>query len=517
MNQLGPPLSRTSSPSSTAAAPSRPSSAPCAGSSSAATPSPCWPRTRWRVDVHATGATFRPWVDAPNRPSRRPEDDPYRDWECKNPLQLFARILDRQFVGPAPAYAADVTTAIAEDRPDLVVVLAVRPRGDGRRRGGGHPVRRAPARTPTCCPRPACRRSALGLRPATGPPGPDPRPADRRAHRPASGARACRRSTACAADLRPGTARVVLRPDPSRPPRAGADLAGLRLPGRAAGQRPLRRRRARRPDLGGGRAVGAAARRRTARARLAVVDLPGPRRLPPAHRRRASRPCRCAAWSPPARRSTRALIDRRRQRHRRAGRAALAGARPRAAVVVTHGGHGTVVRALAAGVPMVILPHGRDQADNAARVTRAGRRASAVRRSAKPRRIARAVERVLADPSYRPSAEQLGERSAGTPPAARWSPSWRRLRPRRPSRHRAACRPERHTSSRATTSAGREPVDGHWPDGPVEVTGEPDVGDRASAICRCAPGFARSARLITGWGRHVGSGISDGAATRLDE
>ena len=40
-----------------------------------------------------------------------------------------------------------------------------------------------------------------------------------------------------------------------------------------------------------------------------------------------------------------------------------------AAVVVTHGGHGTVVKALAAGVPLVVLPHGRDQLDNAVRVT----------------------------------------------------------------------------------------------------------------------------------------------------
>ena len=43
-----------------------------------------------------------------------------------------------------------------------------------------------------------------------------------------------------------------------------------------------------------------------------------------------------------------------------------------AAAVVTHGGHGTVVRALAADVPLVVLHHGRDQADNAARVTARG-------------------------------------------------------------------------------------------------------------------------------------------------
>ena len=78
-----------------------------------------------------------------------------------------------------------------------------------------------------------------------------------------------------------------------------------------------------------------------------------------------------------------------------------------AAAVVTHGGHGTVVKTLAAGVPMVVLPHGRDQADNAARVTARGA-GIALRKSAKPRAIARAVTRLLDDPSYRQAAERLG-------------------------------------------------------------------------------------------------------------
>jgi UDP:flavonoid glycosyltransferase YjiC (YdhE family) len=43
-----------------------------------------------------------------------------------------------------------------------------------------------------------------------------------------------------------------------------------------------------------------------------------------------------------------------------------------AAAVVTHGGHGTVAKALAAGVPLLVLPIGRDQGDNAARVTAEG-------------------------------------------------------------------------------------------------------------------------------------------------
>lgn len=45
---------------------------------------------------------------------------------------------------------------------------------------------------------------------------------------------------------------------------------------------------------------------------------------------------------------------------------------PHASAVVTHGGHGTVIRALRHGLPVLVMPHGRDQNDNAARVVEAG-------------------------------------------------------------------------------------------------------------------------------------------------
>ncbi|WP_448808845.1 glycosyltransferase [Agromyces bauzanensis] len=81
---------------------------------------------------------------------------------------------------------------------------------------------------------------------------------------------------------------------------------------------------------------------------------------------------------------------------------------PHADLVVTHGGHGTVIKALAAGVPLVMLHHGRDQADNAVRVTARGA-GVAVRRTASASRIATAITDVLGDASYRQSAERLGE------------------------------------------------------------------------------------------------------------
>lgn len=80
---------------------------------------------------------------------------------------------------------------------------------------------------------------------------------------------------------------------------------------------------------------------------------------------------------------------------------------PRAAAVVTHAGHGTVMRALAHGVPLLCLPMGRDQDDNAARVFARGA-GLRLRPSASPARIAAAVRRLLDEPAFRESAERLG-------------------------------------------------------------------------------------------------------------
>ena len=79
-----------------------------------------------------------------------------------------------------------------------------------------------------------------------------------------------------------------------------------------------------------------------------------------------------------------------------------------AAAVVTHAGHGTVIKALAAGVPVVALPLGRDQLDNAARVAHHG---AGVRLKPKAGAdaIARAVRLVIEEPSFRANAGRLAE------------------------------------------------------------------------------------------------------------
>jgi UDP:flavonoid glycosyltransferase YjiC (YdhE family) len=77
-----------------------------------------------------------------------------------------------------------------------------------------------------------------------------------------------------------------------------------------------------------------------------------------------------------------------------------------AKVIVTHAGHGTVLKALAAGVPVVAMPLGRDQLDNAARVVHHGA-GLRLKPTAKPDAIATAVRRVIEEPSFSAAAERM--------------------------------------------------------------------------------------------------------------
>lgn len=79
-----------------------------------------------------------------------------------------------------------------------------------------------------------------------------------------------------------------------------------------------------------------------------------------------------------------------------------------AALVVTHGGHGTVMAALMHRLPMLVIPHGRDQADNAVRVTERGA-GLALERTATTQEIRTALARLLGDPSFRSAAQKLGD------------------------------------------------------------------------------------------------------------
>lgn len=80
-----------------------------------------------------------------------------------------------------------------------------------------------------------------------------------------------------------------------------------------------------------------------------------------------------------------------------------------ASLLITHGGHGTMLKGVMAGVPSLILPHGRDQADNAIRVAHRG--AGIILEPTSPAGAIRAaLVQLLEDPSYIEAAAALSTR-----------------------------------------------------------------------------------------------------------
>ncbi len=358
------------------------------------------------ADVEATGAMFRRWDTAPNRPDRRPENDPYRDWECKNPRQLFARLLEAQFVGPLRAYANDVGAAIAEHRPDLVVCSQFAFGAMVAAETEGIPF---DVLLPNVYlfPFEGSTPVGMGLRPSTGPLG---RARDR-----------------------------LLRAMTHRMWDKGLDrLNALRAEG---GLQPLAHfmdqpHQARRQLVLTSTAFDFPAPTLPANVRYVGPVLDDPRWATEDS----------TEWTPPPGDDPLVLVglsstfqDHVATLQRivdalatlpvrgivttgpalepgtinpAANVVVVANAPHRvvlehAAAVVTHGGHGTVVKALAAEVPLVVLPHGRDQLDNAVRVTARGAGVK-VKRTASAATIADAVRQVLNDPTYQQAAAQLG-------------------------------------------------------------------------------------------------------------
>jgi UDP:flavonoid glycosyltransferase YjiC (YdhE family) len=85
---------------------------------------------------------------------------------------------------------------------------------------------------------------------------------------------------------------------------------------------------------------------------------------------------------------------------------------PRCDVVVCHGGHGTVARALASGCAVVAVPAAGDMNENAARVDWAGVGVRVPRRLCNPSAVRLAVQRALRSSTLRPRARELAEWSA---------------------------------------------------------------------------------------------------------
>jgi MGT family glycosyltransferase len=92
---------------------------------------------------------------------------------------------------------------------------------------------------------------------------------------------------------------------------------------------------------------------------------------------------------------------------------------PDCALVICHGGHGTLVRALACGVPVLVAPHAGDMAENAARADWAGVGIRLPWPLLSPRTLRLAAARALRTPSLTAAARRVSARAAPGAGAAR--------------------------------------------------------------------------------------------------
>jgi UDP:flavonoid glycosyltransferase YjiC (YdhE family) len=88
---------------------------------------------------------------------------------------------------------------------------------------------------------------------------------------------------------------------------------------------------------------------------------------------------------------------------------------PHCDAVVSHGGSGSVIGALAHGRPMVLIPMGADQPPNAARCAELGVARVLDAMTATPQDVHDAVSTVLADPTYREAAGRIRDEITSLP------------------------------------------------------------------------------------------------------
>lgn len=96
-------------------------------------------------------------------------------------------------------------------------------------------------------------------------------------------------------------------------------------------------------------------------------------------------------------------------------------------VVVCHGGSGTMLAALAAGIPLVMLPAAADQPENAARCEAAGVAIALPVGSRAPQAIRDAVVRLLGEPAWAENARRVQAQIAAMPAPAAVLPAIERL------------------------------------------------------------------------------------------
>lgn len=362
-----------------------------------------------RPEAEACGATFIPWTKAPSRPDRSRESDTLRDWEAPTPQDQIRLVMERVWTGPALDFAEDAIAELRREPADLVISSEMLM---GVMAGCEAIGQRFVALT--------CNISLFPI-PGVPPVGPGLLPA------------ATPEEEAVHREVAAGNEALF-----------AVGLPALNGARRLLGLRPLARL-ADQLDAAEAVLLGTSAAFDFAPPALpAGVSYVGPQLADPPW---------AAAWrSPWPQDDVRPLIlvgfSTTFQDHVAVLQAVIDGAAtlpvrllvtlgdtivpdelvpaanctlvhsaphndvmPGTALVITHGGHGTVARALLHRKPLIVVPHGRDQNDNAARVTArgAGVMLPATAASAACRA---AIEQVLGNPLYADAAKRLGDRVA---------------------------------------------------------------------------------------------------------
>lgn len=357
-----------------------------------------------RVDATASGIDFHPWQTAPSRPDKTPESCPLRDWEAASPQEGIGRVLEKIMFGPALDYARDLAAVLDDEPADLVVTSDMLPGILAACESRGLPVAILSANL--------CLYPLEGM-PTFGPGLPPPRTAEEKALH---------------GQIRAGTLAML-----------NEHLDALNRARLALGLMPV--------DCVLEQ-IGVAARYLLASSRsfdFPIDELPeqiryvGPQLDEPGWTKpwrspwpeNDARPLVAVGFSTTyqahegvlqkvidaaAALPVRVLVTLGQvspESVRATDNAVLVSSAPhdtvmqQATVVVTHGGHGTVMRALSHHRPMLVIPHGRDQNENAVRVTEhgAGLRLNA---AASVEEIRDALRRLLNDPAFAESARRLG-------------------------------------------------------------------------------------------------------------
>jgi len=361
-----------------------------------------------RGRFESTGAVFRRYQYAPDNDLRRPETDLVKDWQARNPLSLWMRIRDRLLIGPAREFCRDVLEELRRDAADVVVVDTMIPSALL-----GAEVAGVPAvvvmHGAYMVPRAEVPPLGTGFMPASGRLG---RLRDRSAAAAAiaalrNGLPTLNRVRAelglaplrNALDLMGNADRVLVCSSPSY------DFAPDSVPANVRYVGPQLDDTA---DETPGNPWAGPSGRPLVLVGLSSTVMRQERLLQRAADALGQLPVRGLVTTGPA--ADPALIAAP-PNVTVAQWARHADILPHCSAVITHGGHGTVMKALIAGIPQVVVPLGRDQPDNAARVVYAGAGVR-LRKNASARALRAAVARVIEDPRYRAGAARMASRLA---------------------------------------------------------------------------------------------------------